>query len=75
MYFNGQKFDSWSKKFHFRLIFAEKNFVENFNDTKRFVFEFQGQPLELFLSYRAHFRRCEHLRGFWLSTASPSRGC
>ena len=42
---------------------------ENFYCTKRFVFEFHGKSLELFLSYRAYFRRYQHLRGFWQSTA------
>ena len=34
-------------------ISAEKMFLEKFYCTKRFVFEFQGESIELFLSYRA----------------------
>jgi len=56
-------------------ISAEKNFLENFYSTKRYVFEFQGESLDQFLSYRAHFRRYEHFRGFWQSTASSFRSC
>ena len=43
--------------------------------TKRFVFKFQGESLELFLSYHAHFRRYEHFRGFWQSIGSSFRSC
>ena len=57
-------------------ISAENNFLfENFYSTKRFVFEFKGEPLKLFLSYLAHFRRYHHFRGFWQSTASSYRDC
>ena len=51
-------------------ISAEKIFYTN-----RFVFEFQGESLELFLSYLAHFRRYHHFRGFLESTASSYRDC
>ena len=78
-----KKFDSWSKKCHFRSIsgsfpmkLPSKNFfLEKFYCTKRFVFEFQGESLGLFLSHRAHFRRYQHFRGFWQSTASSFRDC
>jgi len=53
-------------------ISAEKFFLEKFYSTKRYVFEFQGESLDQFLSFRAHFRRYEHFRGFWQSTASSS---
>jgi len=63
-----KKFD---KKCHFRSIFGSFPvkfprifFLENFHSTQRFVFEFQGEALQQFLSCRAHFRRYEHLRGF-----------
>ena len=56
-------------------ISAEKILLGHFYSTKRFVFEFQGEPLEQFLSYRAHFRRYQHFRGFWLSTARSYRDC
>ena len=83
MYYLRQKIDSWSKKCHFRSIFGSfpvtfpsKNFFGgNFYSTKRFVFKFQGESLELFLSYHAQFRRYEHFRGFWQSTASSFRSC
>ena len=49
---------------NFRVISVEistdKDFFGNFYCTKRFVFEFQGESLELFLSYRAHFCRYQH---------------
>ena len=48
-------------------------FLKNFYCTKRIVFEFQGESLGLFLSYRAHFRRYQHFSGFWQSTASSFR--
>ena len=51
-------------------ISAEKNFFEHFYSTKRFVFEFNGESLELFLSYLARFSCYLHFRGFWQSTAS-----
>ena len=54
---------------------GEKIFLEHFYRTIRFVFEFQGRSLELFLSYSAHFRRYQHFRGFWQSTASSYRNC
>ena len=41
-------------------------FSEHFHSTKRFIFEFQGESLELFLSSLAHFRRYHHLRGYWI---------
>ena len=50
-------------------------FLENFYSTKRFVFEFQGESLELLLSYLAHFRRYHHFRGFWQSPDSSYRDC
>ena len=43
---------------------------EHFYSTKRFVFEFQGESPELFLSYLAHFSRYHHFWGFWQSTVS-----
>jgi hypothetical protein len=77
-----KKLDSWSETCHFRSIFGSSEisaenffFFENFYCTKRFVFEFQGESLGLFLSYRAHFRRYQHFRGFWQSTASSFRDC
>ena len=78
-----KKFASWSKKCHFRSIsgsfpvkFPPKNFfLEKFYCTKRFVFEFQGESLGLFFSYRAPFRRYQHFRRFWQSTASSFRDC
>ena len=63
---------------NFRLISGElfvENFLLNFDSAKRFVFEFQQESLSLFFSYRAHFHRYEHFRGFWQSTASSSRSC
>jgi len=64
-----EKFDSWSKKCHFRSIFGsfpvklppEKKFLGKFYCTKRFVVEFHWGSLQLFLSYGAHFRRYQHL--------------
>ena len=47
-------------------------FLGYFYNIKRFVFEFQGEP---FFSYRTHFRRYQHFRGFWQSTASSYRDC
>ena len=55
-------------------ISAEKKF-EHFYRIKRFVFEFQGESLKLFLSNLAHFRRYHHFRGFWQSTTSSYRDC
>ena len=55
---------------------AEKKFVwQIFIARKGFVIEFQGESLEQFLSYRAHFQRYQHFRGFWQSTATSSRSC
>ena len=72
MYFWCPKIDSWFKNVisgHFRFISgeisAEKMCFRTFYSTKRFVFEFQGEALELFLSYLAHFDRYHHFRGFW----------
>ena len=55
-----KKFDSWSKMsflvnfwFISGEISAEKFFFGKFYSAKRFVFEFQGESLEQFLSYRA----------------------
>ena len=75
-----KKFDLWSEKCRFRSFFGSfpvhfKNFLEHFYRTKRFVFEFQGESLESFLSQRAQFRRYQHLRGFWQSTVSSYRDC
>ena len=53
---------------------GQKN-LEKFYSANRFVFEFQGELLELLLSYRTHFRRYQHFRGFWQSTASSFRDC
>ena len=51
-----KKFDSCSKKMSFpvdlRFISAEKKFLVNFYCIKRFVFEFQGDFFELFISQR-----------------------
>jgi len=49
--------------------------LANFYSTKRFVIEFQGESLEQFLSYRAHFQRYQQFRGFWQYTATSSRSC
>jgi hypothetical protein len=54
---------------HFRWNFHRKKFLE------KFALEFQGESLELFLSYRAHFRRYQHFRRFWQSTTSSHRDC
>ena len=48
-------------KMSFSVIFR---FISVEISTKRFVFEFQAESLELFLSYLAHFRRYQHFRGF-----------
>ena len=61
---------------HFRWNFRRKKiFLEHLDKTEKFVFEFQGESLELFLSYLDHFRRYHHFRGFWQSTASSYRDC
>ena len=60
---------------HLRRNFRQIIFFEHFYSTKRFVFEFQGDTLELFLSYRAHFHRYNHFRGFWQFTVSSYRDC
>ena len=39
----------------------KKFFLGYFYNTKIFVFEFQGESFGPFLSYRAHFRRYQHL--------------
>ena len=74
-----KQFDSWSKKCPFRSIFGsvpvEISAERNNYSIKRFVFEFQEESLEQFLSYRAHFRRYEHFKEFWQSTASSYRDC
>ena len=52
---------SWSEKCHFQSFFGsfpvkfppKEFFFGKFDSTKRFVFEFQGESLEQFLSYRA----------------------
>ena len=53
-------------KTHFRSTSGEtsdkKSTQKNFYCTKRFVIEFQGESLELFLSYLVYFRRYRHLR-------------
>ena len=49
----------------------EKKILEHFYRTKRFVFEF---VFELIFEL-AHFRRYQHFRGFWQSTASSYRDC
>ena len=51
-----------NSRFIFGEISAEKIFSEKFYCIKRFVFEFQGGSLKLFLSYRAHFRCYQHFR-------------
>jgi len=56
-------------------ISAEKFFLETFYGIERFVFEFQRESLQLFLSYRDPFRRYQHFRRIWQSTASLSRDC
>ena len=61
------------KKFKVNILL--KKILEHFYSTKRFVLEFQGEYLGLFLSYLAHFRRYHHFKGFWLSTASWYRDC
>ena len=61
----------WSISVQSGEISAEKNFfLRYFYNTKRFVFEFQGESIEPFLSYRAHFRRYQHYRGFWQSAGT-----
>ena len=55
------------------VISGEISAVFFIKSTKRFVFEFQGESLEHFLSYRVHFRRYQHLRGFRQSIASSFR--
>ena len=57
------------------VISGEISAAKIFTCIKRFVFEFQGESLKLFLSYRAYFRRYQHFRGFWQSTASSYRDC
>ena len=59
-----KKFDSSSKNiflvnfwFISGSISAEKIILENYNRTKRFVFEIHVESLQQFLSYRAYFRR------------------
>jgi len=56
-------------------ISAKKIFLGHIYITKRFAFEFQGKSLEPCLSYRAHFRRYQHLRGFRQSSARSYRDC
>ena len=73
-----KKFDSKnaiSGRFRFISVKFPDFFFEPFDSTKRFVFEFQGESIELFLSNRAHFRRYQHFRVIWQSTASSSSGC
>ena len=61
---------SWSKMLfpvNFRSISREVSaevYLANFYRTKRFVFEFQGESLEQFLSYRAHFAVISILEDF-----------
>ena len=68
-----KKFDKWSKNVitgSFPVKFpSSKILLDNFYCPKRFIFEF------LFLSYRAHYRRYQHFRGFWQSTTSSYRDC
>ena len=62
MYFWCSKNSICGLKMSFSVIFRfnsveisdEKNFFKHFYSIKRFVFEFQGESLELFLSYLAH---------------------
>ena len=65
--------------FHFRSTSGktstQKNFSENFYYTKSFVLKFQGESLELFLSYHVHFRRYRHFRHFWHARAKNQRNC
>ena len=77
-----KKLDSWSKKCHFRSIFGSfpvkfprKKCFGKFLLHQKIVFEFQGESLKLFLSYRAYFCRYRHFIGFWQSTASSYRDC
>ena len=53
-------------KTHFRSTSGEtsdkKSTQKIFYCTKRFVIEFQGESLELFLSYLVYFRRYRHFR-------------
>ena len=78
-----KKFDSWSRRGYFSSLFGsfpvkfppQNTCFEHFYSTKRFVFEFQGESFEQFLSFLTHFRRFHHLRGFWQSTASSYRDC
>ena len=53
-------------KTHFRFTSGEtsdkKSTQKNFYFTKRFVIEFQGESLELFLGYLVYFRRFRYFR-------------
>ena len=59
----------------FPVKFSPRKIFGRFYSTKIFVFEFQGESLQSFLSYRAYFCRYQHFRGFWQSTASSYRDC
>ena len=74
---SAQKFDLWSENVisgQFSVHFLW-NFRQNFIAPKDSSLNFRGRSLELFVSYRAHFRRYQHLRRFWQSTASSYRDC
>ena len=60
---------------HFRWNFRQKINPKKFYCTKRLALKFEGESLELFLSYQVHFRRYQHFRPLWLKIAKNPRNC
>ena len=53
----------------------QKQFSKYFYCTKSFVLKFQGESLQLFMSYHGHFRSYRQLRSIWHARAKNQHNC